>query len=168
MRQWFVLRSKPNKEALLHKQMEAYGVEAFLPQLTVNPVNPRARKARPYFTGYLFVNLDLQATGYSFLQWMPYSLGLVNFGGEVAFVSDELIRTIKKQVAESVMRNSVPFANKHGDLVTIERGPFAGYKAMFDTNLSGTERARVLLLLLQNRQLAIDMPINFLRTHQRA
>jgi transcription antitermination factor NusG len=167
MRQWFVLRSKPNKEVMLYKQMEAYGVGAYLPQLSVNPVNPRARKARPYFTGYLFVNLDLQATGFSFLQWMPYSLGLVSFGGEAAFVPDELIRSIKKQVADSEMKAPTRFAIKHGDLVTIERGPFAGYKAMFDTSLSGTERARVLLLLLQNRQLAIDLPAEYLR-YQRA
>jgi len=162
MRQWFVLKSKPNKEMLLYKQMEAYGVKAYLPLLSVNPVNPRARKARPYFTGYLFVNLDLQATGFSFLQWMPYSLGLVSFGGEAVFVSDELIHAIRKQLAKLEIRKPDPVV-KHGDIVTIERGPFTGYKAIFDTCLSGTERARVLLSLLQNRQLAVDLPLNYLR-----
>ena len=163
MREWFVLRSKPNKELLLYKQMEAYGVEAYLPLVSVNPVNPRARTARPYFTGYLFVNLDLQTAGFSFLQWMPYSLGLISFGGNATAVSDELIRTLKKQVVHFESKGSIPFALKHGDPVMVERGPFAGYKAIFDTSLSGTERARVLLSLLQNRQLAIDLPVGYLR-----
>ena len=163
MRQWFVLRSKPNKEELLCKQMEAYGIEAYLPQVKIKPVNPRARRARPYFTGYLFVKLDLQSKGFSLLQWMPYSLGLVNFGGSPSTIPDEWIHSIQKQIADFTIIEASPYSIQHGDLVTVERGPFAGHKAMFDTNLSGTERARVLLLLLQNRQLVIDLPVNYLR-----
>jgi len=163
MRQWFVLRSKPNKEDLLYKQMQAYGIEAYLPQIKVNPVNSRARKTRPFFSGYLFVKLDLQSTGFSLLQWMPYSLGLVNFGGNPSSIPDELIHIIQKQTSDIQTIESAPYSIQHGDLVTVERGPFAGYKALFDMNLSGTERARVLLLLLQNKQLAIDLPVNFLR-----
>src|SRR5258706_5735030 len=162
MASWHVIRSKPNKDVLLFKQLQAHGFETYFPQLNVKPVNPRASKTQPYFPGYLFVKLDLQSIGFSLLEWMPYSLGLLRFGGDAAHISEELIRIIQKQLVDSESKTSISPAIQPGDLLTIQRGPFAGYKAMFDIALSGTERARVLLLLLQNRQLAIELPANYL------
>ncbi len=163
MTSWHVIRSKPNKDSLLFKQLQAHGFETYFPQLNIKPVNPRASKTQPYFPGYLFVKLDLQATGFSLLQWMPYSLGLLRFGGDAALLPDELIHTIQKQLTDSATKTLTSPAIQRGQRVTIEHGPFAGYHAIFDTALSGTERARVLLLLLQNRQLAIELPSGYLR-----
>ena len=55
---WYALRSKPNKEDFLAKQLEAYDVDVFFPRIHVKPVNPRSRKTRPYFPNYLFVHVD--------------------------------------------------------------------------------------------------------------
>ncbi len=162
MASWHVIRSKPRKETLLQHQLQAHGIEVFFPQINVNPVNPRASKSQPYFPGYMFVHVDVDRVGFSLLNWMPYSLGLVCFGRDIPRVPDELIQVIRKQVLNSKMPGPAS-AFQRGDLVMIERGPLAGYKAMFDTTLSGTERARVLLLLLQNRRLEIDLPMNTLR-----
>jgi transcriptional antiterminator RfaH len=155
---WYVIRSKPNKDLLLFKQLQAHGIETYFPQLSVNRINPRASKTQPYFPGYLFVKLDVRETGFSLLQWMPYSLGLLYFGGDAASVSDELIRKIQKELANQGVNRLLPADVHHGDQVVIEKGPFAGYKAIFDTKIGGTERVRVLLLLLQKRQLAIELP----------
>lgn len=162
MASWHVIRSKPRKEILLQQQLQAHGIEVFFPQINIKPVNPRAAKTQPYFPGYMFVHVDVERVGFSLLNWMPYSLGLVCFGREIPRVPEELIRAIQRQVSASRMAEPAA-AFRHGDLVMIERGPFAGYKAMFDTALSGTERVRVLLLLLQRRQLAIDLPLDSLR-----
>ena len=61
---WYVLRSKPHKESMLFGQLKAYGIETYFPVLRVKPVNPRSRKERPYFPGYLFVHVDLAETGF--------------------------------------------------------------------------------------------------------
>jgi len=164
MASWYVIRSKPRKDTLLHQQLQAHGIEVFFPQINVKPVNPRASKYQSYFPGYMFVHIDINQVGFSMLNWMPYSLGLVSFGYDVPCVPDELIHAIRKQVLNSRMPGPAS-AFQRGDLVVIERGPFAGYTAMFDTTISGDERARVLLLLLQHRQLAIDLPVNTLRLH---
>ena len=71
---WYALRSKPNKEEALWRELLAGSYEVFYPQLHVQPVNPRSRKVRPYFPGYLFINIDLLTVGYSALAWMPYSV----------------------------------------------------------------------------------------------
>ena len=64
---WYALRSKPNKEEALWRELTARSYEVFYPQLHVQPVNPRSRKVLPYFPGYLFINIDLLAVGYSAL-----------------------------------------------------------------------------------------------------
>jgi len=93
--QWYALRSKPNKEEALWREAAARGHEVFYPQMRVQPKNPRARKIRPYFPGYLFVQLDLHQSGQFIpstlplvaeqaFAWMPHSLGLVSSGAEPA------------------------------------------------------------------------------------
>ena len=162
MKNWYVIRSKPNKEFQLWSQLEAHGFESYLPCISVAPVNPRARRKIPYFSGYLFVKCDLDESGFSVLQWMPYSMGLVSFGGELPPVQDELLNLIQKKVNGLVLEKpKTQF--RPGSAVEIERGPFNGYKAIFDSKISGTERARVFLKLLQNRQLELDLPVNYLR-----
>lgn len=156
---WYALHSKPRKEEVVWRQIKDQGFEVFYPQLRVNPVNPRARKLRPYFPGYLFVYADLEIVGQSTFQWMPHSTGLVNFGGEPATVPEHLIAAIRKRVEEiSAAGGEVLDGLKSGDTVQINYGPFEGYEAIFDTRIPGSERVRVLLQLLSNqRQVAVEL-----------
>lgn len=146
---WYALRSKPRKEDVVWQQVCIKEIEGFYPRLRVNPVNPRARKIKPYFPGYLFVHVDLDEIGLSTLKWMPHTLGLVSFGGVPAPVPDHLIhelRTRLKQINEA--GGEVFDGLKKGDEIRINEGPFSGYQAVFDARLSGKERVRVLLKLL--------------------
>jgi len=150
---WYALRSKPRKEEVVWKQVRTQGYEAYFPRLRVNPVNPRSRKLRPYFPGYLFVNADLEEVGVSVFQWMPHSIGLVSFGGEPAAVPENLILTLRKRVEEISAAGGEVFDGLHpGDVVRISDGPFRGYEAIFDTRLPGSERVRVLLELLGSQR----------------
>lgn len=155
---WYAMRSKPNKEDFLAGQLESYGVEVYFPRLRVTPVNPRARKLRPYFPNYLFVHVDLDVINASDLRWMPGASGLVSFDGKPASVPDFLIAAIQKQV-DHLNASARDLTNnlKTGDLVVVQEGPFAGYEAIFDTRLSGQDRVRVLLNLLQKRQVPLEL-----------
>ena len=150
---WYALRSKPRKEDFVWQQVKSRGIECFYPRLRVHPVNPRAKKIKPYFPGYLFVLVDLDDVGISSFQWMPHTLGLVMFGGEPAYVPENLIHAIKKRIQEIVDAGGEVYDGlKPGDPVWIEDGPFAGYQAIFDTRLPGKERVRVLLELLGDQR----------------
>ena len=81
MEQWYVMQSKPQKEKLLYEQLRSREIETFYPSIRTKPVNPRARKYKSYFPGYMFVHVDLDLVGISALQWVPGAVGLVNFGG---------------------------------------------------------------------------------------
>lgn len=155
---WYVLRSKPRKEEFLLEQLLSHKIEAYCPRIRVQPVNPRARKIKPYFPGYVFVHLNLEQTNLSSLQWMPGATGLVSFGGQPAFVHDSLVLAIRKRVDEiNAAGGELLNALKPGDEVSIETGPFAGYEAIFDARLSGSERVRVLLKMMSDRYVPTDI-----------
>jgi transcription antitermination factor NusG len=156
---WYVLRSKPRKEEVLWRQVRTRGHEIFFPRLRVNPVNPRSRKLRPYFPGYMFVRVDIEEVGLSTFQWMPHAIGLVCFGGEPATVPENLVHAIKRRVEEIAEAGGELLDGlKQGDKVRIDEGPFAGYEAIFDARISGTERVRVLLkILTDQRQIPVEL-----------
>lgn len=156
---WYVLRSKPNKEEFLRQQLACQNVDHFYPCVVVTPVNPRSRKIRPYFPGYLFVHLNLgEYTNMPSLQWMPGATGLVTFDGRAAEVPDGLINALKQRMAENVLLRKQERDFRAGDRVRILSGPFEGYEGVFDMRLSGTERVRILIELLRGHALKVDLP----------
>jgi transcriptional antiterminator RfaH len=161
---WYVLHSKPHKEEMLAEQLELRRIEMFAPRIRVQVVNPRARKVRAYFPGYIFVRADLENLGLSVLQYVPGSAGLITFGGEPAFVPDGLIHAIQQRVDEINSSGGELFdVLKSGETVLVHSGPFAGYEAIFDVRLPGTERVRVLLKLLRNRKMPVELPAGYVR-----
>jgi transcriptional antiterminator RfaH len=155
---WYVLHSKPYREEALWQQALAQGFEAFYPRLQVKPANPRARKIRPYFPGYLFVHVDVDEVGLSTFQWMPCAIGLVCFGGVPAHVPDTLVVAIQRRLEEvNAAGGGLFYRLKSGDPVVIQDGPFAGYQAIFDARLGGKDRVRVLLKMLNERRVPMKL-----------
>lgn len=163
--QWYALRSKPLKEDLVWKQLISREIECFYPRMRVHPVNPRARKIKPYFPGYLFIHVDLDDVGISPLKWMPHTLGLVSFGDEPASVPDHLIKALKKKVKEINEAGGEVFKGlKQGEKIRIHSGPFSGYEAIFDHRLPGKERVRVLLQFLgEPRKVPVELDVSQIR-----
>jgi len=158
--EWYVLRSKPNKEDLLLDQLLIRKVEAFYPRISVKPINPRSRHIRAYFPGYLFVNVDLKQVPVSNLAWIPGASRLVCFDGEPASIPAALLTVIKNKVDSiNAAGGELLEALQPGDRVVISSGPFSGYEGIFDIRLDGNERVRVLLNLLQNRQMRLEVPV---------
>ena len=162
---WYALRSKPRKEEVVWRQARDQGFEVFYPRLRVHTVNPRSRKIRPYFPGYLFVRVDIETSGLSVFQWMPHATGLVAFGGEPAAVPDHLISAVRLRLEEIDAAGGEIFDGlKQGDIVTINYGPFEGYEAIFDARIPGSERVRVLLQLLSNqRRVPVELDVSRIR-----
>ena len=156
---WYAMHSKPRKESLLWEQLRIREIEAYHPCIRVQPVNPRARKVKPYFPGYVFVRVDLEQVNWSSLHWMPGATGLVAFDGQPASVPETLIHAIRHRVEEINVSGGEQLAGlKRGDPVVIRGGAFDGYQAIFDAKLSGNERVRVLLTLLHAQQKWLELP----------
>jgi len=161
---WYALQSKVNKEDALYRQLLSQGFEVFFPRIRVNPVNPRARKIKPYFPSYLFVHTDIEEVGVSTFQWMPFARGMVVFDQVPAPVPDSLIAAIRQRVEQVNAAGGEVFDGLHkGDHVFIHDGPFAGYEAIFDVRLPGSERVRVLIELLSKRQVPVELSAGQIR-----
>ena len=156
--QWYVLHSKPMKEALLCEQLRLQQIEGYYPCIRVQPVNSHVRRAKAYFPGYIFGHIDLTQTNLSTLQWMPGASGIVSFGGIPSTIPDNMITTIRQRVDEiNAAGGELFYSLKPGDIVMIHDGPFRGYDAIFDARLSGDERVRVLLKLLNRQQIPLEL-----------
>ena len=155
---WYALRSKPNKEDYVWRQAESQGIEIFYPRIRINPINPRARKVKAYFPGYLFVHIDLEQVRVTSFKWMPDAAGLVMFDERPAAVDVELIEALKRHMEELNRGQVEPYEGlRRGDPLIVKSGPFAGYEAIFDAGLPGRERVRVLLMLLGRQSVPVEL-----------
>jgi transcription antitermination factor NusG len=163
MEKWYVAHSKPRNEELLWKQFCLRSFESYYPCVPVQTMNSRTQRKQPYFPGYLFVHVDLEVTGRSVLEWIPGGTGLVSFGNEPAFISDGLVYAIKQQIDRLTLASDTPSVVLcKGDNVVVHGGVFAGYEGIFDVQLSGTDRVRVLLSLLNDQFIPVEMSAGYI------
>ena len=156
---WYALHVKPHKEPAVHQLLISLGTEVYYPVLKVNPVNPRSRKERPFFPGYMFVKVDLDVTGADTLRWTEGTYGLVQFAGEPTSVPDTLIDELREQLKRHAASLAVEKPDfEKGDHVHIVDGLFEGYDAIFDIQLAGNDRVQVLLAYLhqQPKKIVLD------------
>lgn len=158
MKKWCLLHAKPHKEDFLWTEACARNINCFYPCIRIMAVNPRSRKIRPYFPGYLFVEIDPESTETAELRWLPGSIGLVRFGEEPATVPEVIVQAIRRQVEALNLAGGNKLSRlQNGDPVDIIEGPFKGYEAIFDAHLSGDERVRLLLKMVKSRLLPVEM-----------
>ena len=158
---WYVIQSHPNKEQLLYKQLLNLELEVYFPRVRVKPVNPRARKIRPYFPSYLFIRTTEENINSSRIKWIPHSKGVVSFGGDVSIVPDALIDTLKLKLGDG---ENIIFEQKQeidsGAPIIIEHGPFKGYEGIFDAMLDGSDRVRILLKMLSDQYIPVELEMS--------
>lgn len=156
---WYVLQSKPRKEFILIEHLAMQGVRTYFPTLHVKRVNPRARKIEPYFPGYIFFQTDLLQQGHSMFHYMPGAAGLVKFGDDAATVDDHWVRQIQQKIEQIEKAHPIEMpVCQRGDRVVVQSGVFAGYEGIFDCNLPGSERVRLLLHWLEKRYVQVEIP----------
>ncbi len=163
---WLLLHTKPNKEDFVYSEITARALECFYPRLWVKPANPRCRKIKPYFPGYLFVFTDPASTQAAELRWLPGSAGWVHFGGELAEVPESVINGISRHVEQLNQRSLAPVAPvfRSGERVRITDGPFTGWEGIFQSQLSGSDRVKVLLRIIHAQQKLVELPAGLLRS----
>ncbi len=148
---WYALRVKPHKERAVAEYLKLREATYYAPFIRVKPINPRAAKQRPYFPGYLFVHADLETLGQQAFSWIPGTRGLVTFGEEPAIVPEPLIHELQQRLTQLNAQGGIEQVKfQKGEHVQVVSGPFAGYEAIFDMQLSGKERAQVLMRFLSD------------------
>jgi transcriptional antiterminator RfaH len=163
--EWYALHVKPHKERIVTEQLSsAMDMTVFFPHVMVKPKNPRSSKIRAFFPGYLFVRTDLAVLGDNAFQWTPGVHGLVKVGGMPAIVPASLITELRLRLQAIQREGGLQYSGLHeGDRVRVVSGPFAGYEAIFDARLNGTDRIQVLLSFLSHHPQPVKLHIDDIR-----
>jgi transcriptional antiterminator RfaH len=148
MKQWYVLRAKPKKESTAARLLDNSGLEVYYPQLKILKGSGKPPALAPLFPGYLFGRLDPSASEVTLANHTVGILYVLGYEDEPWPVPDQVVLAIKQRVARS---NGTPVnvGFRPGDRVVITNGPMQGVDAIFDAQLSGTGRVRVLIQILK-------------------
>jgi len=148
--QWYLIYTKPHKEPIVNRQLEDRGLEVFFPTLQFDRGYNRGVRLEPFFPHYLFAQIDMLADRVGDLKWLMGIRTVVHFDARPAIVPDAVIEMLRQRLqpyeAKVVRRSEWLF--KPGQRVTITRGPFAGFEAVFQKGLNGADRVQILLNML--------------------
>ena len=145
--EWFAVRTKPHQEGVAESSLLRGGIEVLCPRIQERRLIRRRMQqvVSPLFPGYLFARCSVYQ-----LRMVQYAKGvrdLVSFGNGPAVVSNEIICEISKQLEKGIVVLHTP-RFVHGDVVRIQEGPLRGLEAVFERELSGQERAILLMKML--------------------
>ncbi len=152
---WYVVHTKPRREAVAADNLQRQGYTVYLPRLQ----RRKYRRTRwvdiiePLFPRYLFIRLTLNADNIAPLRSTRGVSALVRFGDAPAPVPEAFIASLKQTEDPQLgchRHRETPL--KAGAKATIVQGPFAGVTGIVE-RVSGDERVYLLLDMLgrQNR-----------------
>ena len=154
---WYLVRSKPRQEAIAESNLQRWDIETFCPQLKQTKLTRGKKRTvfSPLFPGYLFSRFNM----YTEYRKVVYSHGVANvvmFGTTPAKVDEEIIEAIRARMHEGFVTLS-PSELTPGQTVRIQEGPFKGLLAVFERELTGTQRVALLLKNVSyNARLILD------------
>ena len=155
---WYLIQTKPRQEARAQEHLQRQHFECYRP-LKVSEAkkrSPRTLSEEELFPGYLFIRMDQVHDNWYPIRSTRGVARIVTFGGTPVPVQDELIEQIRQRL--NVAPPKVQF--KQGEHVRVNTGGLCDIEAIF-LSPDGTERAVILLNLLQREQKVV-LPISSL------
>lgn len=136
---WYLIHTKPCQEKRAAENLAVFGIETFTPWLAGRGA---ARIQRPLFAGYIFARFSC-----SILAKVRFTHGVsyvVAFGGRPAVVDNIVIAAIRSRIDEhGMVTHAVRF--RPGDVVQVQAGPMRDFVGIFEKEMPGRQRAKILL-----------------------
>jgi len=126
------------------------GLESFYPRIRVQRVI-RGKKQwviRPMFPNYIFARFSL-VDHYRPVRATRGVSRVVSFGGKPPAVPPEVIDQLKSEKGEGRIVQLKPEEFRRGEKIKVIEGPFAGFSAVFKSELKDRDRVIILLNLLK-------------------
>lgn len=157
--QWYAVNTNPRKEDFAARQLEAGGLDVFLPKIAAVRKRGASRLSlqEPLFPGYLFVRLLPEPICVRQVNRTPGVRRMLCSGNTPVPVPDEAVNLISLRVGPRGCQAPEPqTAFPAGSPVAVRHGPFAGLLGVVERPMPARSRVRVLLELLQ-RQTAVEV-----------
>jgi transcription antitermination factor NusG len=156
---WFVVRTKRHKERLAQVRLVERGIETYVPMLHQWPRPAVGSDVGPMFPSYVFVHATLPHDFHRISRTVGVH-GFVAFGGAPVPLDEPVIRFFRAREGTDGIIRSEPLPA--GREVQITTGPLRGLVAVVEQRLTGRQRVRVLLEILQ-RQTPVELPERWVR-----
>lgn len=149
MQHWYALHTKAYAEQRAASELHRHGIETYVPEVSHKADKPNSHPGKriAFFPGYLFMNVDLNATNASKWRWASGVRHIVSHGETPVVIPSEIIGFIRRQLAEREAAEAAvrPQRFKKGDFVRIADGPFGDMLGVFEGQVSASERVTVLM-----------------------
>lgn len=145
MKKWYLIKTKPQQEAIATPNLANQGFKVFFPKAMIK------NKTQALFPGYLFIELDDKAQNWTPIRSTKGVANFVRFGLSFAVVPSQIIRLIKIQQQQTIEKLINICSHQKGDTIEIQSGAFKGQQAIFQ-NYSAQDRIVVLLKLIGQQQ----------------
>ncbi len=158
MKQWYVVQTKPRREAVAVENLERQGYTTYCPQLKQARYQRKRwqQTIEPLFPRYLFVQLSLGIDDFAPIRSTTGVLNLVRFGNHPATIPHQAIAAIQQQEQQLLGEAKNHPDWKPGDRVEIVAGPFAGLNGIFEKE-NDAERVIILLEMLgRSNRVTVD------------
>lgn len=153
--QWFVVRTKAQKEEVARVNLEHRGIKVYLPRIVEASFGGQTGPA-PLFPCYLFVQINLRED-YHRVIWTPGVRNLVAFGDEPAPLDEQVVTYLMSRTGpDGLIRRESGL--RVGDRVRITHGPFAGLVGIIERACSRKGRIKVLMDFLR-QGVVVDLPL---------
>jgi transcriptional antiterminator RfaH len=161
---WYAIHTHAKEEDRAANNLIAWKVETFNPKIRERRVNPftgaSTYEKKPLFPRYIFARFDAG----SMLSKICFTRGVrrvVGFGNGPVPVEDEIIQFIKEQAGQDGLIQ-LGDELKRGDLVTVKDGLLGELSGIFEREIQGTDRVKILLNAI-NYQASIVIPKEHVR-----
>lgn len=152
---WYLAQLKPNSLKIALRNLTRQGFECFAPmhETTRRRAGRFVTATAPLFPGYIFVRID-EPGGVRTVNGTLGVTSLVSFAGRAAQVPDGLVQGLRARCNDENLLQAQRL--NVGDMVTITRGPLAGFVGRID-RLAPDQRVWVLLDMM-GRQTLVRAP----------
>jgi transcription elongation factor/antiterminator RfaH len=145
MKRWYTLNTKPKNEERATHNLLSGGLEVLAPKLRIKKYKEGMfiYVIEPMFPNYIFARFH-PVDDFRLVKYTRGIKTIVNFGGKIVPLHDEIIDFIKSRLDNGVAEiTKKPF--QKGEKVFIKEGPFKGFYGIFEQDLDGKERVAILL-----------------------
>ena len=171
MHKWYVIRCKPHKEFTAQLNFARQGYEVYLPVIrkTVRHARKITEVYKPFFPGYLFLNISKSTQSWHPLFSTKGAIGPVSFGKEYVPVPDWVISDLRTNEEKPGVISTEKLLYRQlrsGDEVEVDlAGGAVGKGKIF--SIDG-ERNVIVLLELLKRRVKTKVPLASIRLQAEA
>src|SRR5262245_61288751 len=144
---WYVIHTHPKQEDRADSNLTVLGVQTFNPKVRERHYNQYTNAptylSKPLFPRYIFAKLKINDLYYK-VRFTRGVHSLISFGDNPTPIDEEIIAVIQSRVREDGFV-TIEDNPKPGDKVMIKYGPLRNFAGIFEHEMKGADRVRILL-----------------------